>query len=114
MSDIQIRDLTTIDEFRQVVELEKAIWGYTDHGDLVTRPGVHLHRASRRDADRRVRHSLTGRHWSGFAYAVVGMKAGKPMLWSHMAGVLPEYPRRPRLSASSWSSAIARWRRATT
>ena len=27
----------------------------------------------------------------GFAYAVVGMKAGKPMLWSHMTGVLPEY-----------------------
>ena len=27
----------------------------------------------------------------GFAYAVVGMKNGKPMLWSHMAGVLPEF-----------------------
>ena len=27
----------------------------------------------------------------GFAYAVVGMKAGRPMLWSHMTGVLPEY-----------------------
>ena len=38
MSDIEIRDLTTIDEFRQVVELEQAIWGYTDQGDLVTVP----------------------------------------------------------------------------
>ena len=27
----------------------------------------------------------------GFAYAVVGMKNGRPMLWSHMAGVLPEF-----------------------
>ena len=27
----------------------------------------------------------------GFAYAVVGMKAGRPMQWSHMTGVLPEY-----------------------
>jgi predicted GNAT superfamily acetyltransferase len=27
----------------------------------------------------------------GFAYAVVGMKAGRPMLWSHMTGVLPAY-----------------------
>ena len=27
----------------------------------------------------------------GFAYAVVGMKHGKPMMWSHMAGVLPEF-----------------------
>jgi hypothetical protein len=31
-------DLTSIEEFRQVVELEKAIWGYTDQGDLVTVP----------------------------------------------------------------------------
>ena len=38
MTDISIRDLTTIDEFRQVVALEKAIWGYTDEGDLVTVP----------------------------------------------------------------------------
>ena len=38
MSDIQIRDLTAIDEFRQVIALEKAIWGYTDEGDLVTVP----------------------------------------------------------------------------
>jgi predicted GNAT superfamily acetyltransferase len=27
----------------------------------------------------------------GFAYAVVGMKDGRPMMWSHMAGVLPEF-----------------------
>jgi len=27
----------------------------------------------------------------GFAYAVVGMKAGRPLLWSHMTGVLPEH-----------------------
>ena len=36
--DIEIRDLTTIDEFRQVVALEQAIWGYTDLGDIVTVP----------------------------------------------------------------------------
>ena len=92
MTDISIRDLTTIDEFRQVVALEKAIWGYTDEGDLVTVPvfiftvhrGATLIGAFARDrtgAEKMV----------GFAYAVVGMKQGKPMLWSHMAGVLPEY-----------------------
>ena len=27
----------------------------------------------------------------GFAYAVVGMKDGRPMQWSHMLGVLPEF-----------------------
>ncbi|HEX6163086.1 MAG TPA: hypothetical protein VFZ31_06965 [Vicinamibacterales bacterium] len=83
-----IRDLTAIEEFRQVVELEKAIWGYTDDRDLVTVPVFifTVHRGA----------SLIGGfapdgRMIGFAYAVVGMKHGKPMLWSHMAGVLPEF-----------------------
>lgn len=87
MTDIRIRHLTTIDEFRQVVALEQAIWGYTDLGDIVTVP-VFIFTVKRGatligafDEDRMV----------GFAYAVVGMKDGQPMLWSHMTGVLPEY-----------------------
>jgi predicted GNAT superfamily acetyltransferase len=88
MTDIRITDLHSIEEFRQVVGLEKAIWGYTDEGDLVTVPVFifTVHRGA----------TLVGA-WNpdgkmvGFAYAVVGMKNGKPMLWSHMAGVLPEY-----------------------
>jgi len=85
---MQIRDLTTIDEFRQVVDLEKAIWGYTDQGDLVTVPVFifTVHRGA----------SLIGAfdpsgRMVGFAYGVIGMKGGRPMLWSHMAGVLPEH-----------------------
>ena len=88
MSDIVIRDLKTIDEFRQVVALEHAIWGYTDSGDVVTVP-VFIFTVKRGatligafDADGRM---------VGFAYAVVGMKDGRPMQWSHMTGVLPEY-----------------------
>ena len=83
-----IRDLTSIDDFKAVVELERAIWGYTDSGDLVTVPVFifTVHRGA----------SLVGAFdTSGrpiwFAYAVVGMKDGRPMLWSHMAGVLPEH-----------------------
>ena len=88
MSDIQIRDLTAIDEFRQVVALEKAIWGYTDEGDLVTVPVFifTVHRGATL-----VGRSTAGGRMVGFAYAVVGMKHGKAMLWSHMAGVLPEF-----------------------
>jgi len=85
---MQIRDLTTIAEFRQVVDLERAIWGYTDNADMVGIPVFifTVHRGA----------SLIGAfadsgQMVGFAYAVVGMKAGRPMLWSHMAGVLPEY-----------------------
>ena len=88
MSDIQIRDLTTIDEFRQVVALEQAIWGYTDQGDLVTVPvfifTVH------RGATLIGAFDPSGR-MVGFAYGVIGMKGGRPMQWSHMAGVLPEF-----------------------
>jgi predicted GNAT superfamily acetyltransferase len=88
MSDIQIRDLTSIDEFRQVIELEKAIWGYTDQGDLVTVPVFifTVHRGATL-----VGAFAPGGRMVGFAYAVVGMKAGRPMQWSHMAGVLPEF-----------------------
>lgn len=85
---VTVRHLSTIDEFRRVVDLEHAIWGYTDSGDVVTVP-VFIFTVKRGailigafdEADRMV----------GFAYAVVGMKEGKPMLWSHMTGVLPEY-----------------------
>ncbi|MSO60590.1 MAG: hypothetical protein EXQ50_00615 [Acidobacteria bacterium] len=88
MTDIRLRDLKTIDEFRQVVDLEHAIWGYTDSADVVTVP-VFIFTVKRGatligafDADGRM---------VGFAYAVVGMKDGRPMLWSHMTGVLPDY-----------------------
>ena len=88
MTEIQIRDLTTIDEFRQVVALEQAIWGYTDQGDLVTVPVFifTVHRGA----------TLIGAvapdgKMVGFAYGVIGLKDGRAMQWSHMAGVLPEY-----------------------
>ncbi|MDO8679103.1 MAG: hypothetical protein Q7R30_11150 [Acidobacteriota bacterium] len=88
MPDTVIRDLHTIDEFRKVVELERAIWGYTDSGDLVTVPvfTFTVHRGA----------TLIGAfdpagRMVGFAYAVVGMKDRRPMHWSHMAGVLPEH-----------------------
>jgi predicted GNAT superfamily acetyltransferase len=101
MSEIQIRDLNAIDEFRQVVGLEKAIWGYTDEGDLVTVPVFifTVHRGATLigafDSSTAPAPSASSEPWPGkmvgFAYAVVGMKNGKPMMWSHMAGVLPEF-----------------------
>jgi len=101
MSDIQIRDLTSIDEFRQVVDAEKAIWGYTDQGDLVTVPVFifTVHRGATLigafDSSNPPATSASSEPWPGrmvgFAYAVVGMKHGKPMQWSHMTGVLPEF-----------------------
>ena len=88
MTDIRIRDLKTIDQFRQVVALEHAIWGYTDSADVVTVPVFIF--TVKRGATLIGAFDAEGR-MVGFAYAVVGMKAGRPMLWSHMTGVLPDY-----------------------
>jgi len=106
MSDLHIRDLTAIEDFRQVVALEQAIWGYTDAADLVTVPVFifTVHRGAsllgafdsstplgpRDVADQASLRAGSGR-MVGFAYAVVGMKNQRPMLWSHMTGVLPEF-----------------------
>lgn len=105
MSDISIRDLTTIDEFRRVVALEQQIWGYTDPGDLVTVPvfiftvhrgatliGAFAPSVPHAPVDAPEQASLSGSGLMvGFAYGVVGMKEQRPMQWSHMAGVLPEF-----------------------
>jgi predicted GNAT superfamily acetyltransferase len=85
---LTLRDLHSIDEFRQVVDLERQIWGYSDLADVVTIP-VFIITVKRGailvgafdERDRMV----------GFVYSIVGMKHGRPMQWSHMAGVLPEY-----------------------
>lgn len=89
MSELRFRDLHTADEFRQVMDLEARVWGFTDLNDMVTVPvftitvkrGAILIGAYD-DADRMV----------GFVYSIVGMKAPRQVLqWSHMLGVLSEY-----------------------
>ena len=85
-----IRDLHELEEFQAVVELERAIWGYTDSADLVTVP-VFIITVKRGgilvgafDATQRM---------IGFAFSIVGLKEGRPTQWSHMMGVLPEHRR---------------------
>jgi predicted GNAT superfamily acetyltransferase len=86
MSDFTYRDLTTLPEFEQVVELERQIWG-TGYGDVVPtsilaisvfRGGVLI---GAFDGDRMV----------GFVYSLPGLKHGRPLQWSHMLGVLDEF-----------------------
>lgn len=88
MSELRFRDLHSADEFRQVMDLEAQVWGFTDLNDMVTLPvftitvkrGAILIGAYD-DADRMV----------GFVYSIVGMKPGQVLQWSHMLGVLSEY-----------------------
>jgi chorismate synthase len=89
-ADFTIRDLRGLDDFRAVVDLERAIWGYTDMADVVTVPvfiitvkrgGILLGAFD------------DGGAMAGFAFSIVGMKGGRPTQWSHMMGVVPAHRR---------------------
>jgi predicted GNAT superfamily acetyltransferase len=86
-SDFTIHQLTTLDDCRQVVELEKRVWGYADAEDVVPTPvlivtikrgGILLGAFDR------------GGRMVGFVYSMPALKDGRPSQWSHMLGVLPE------------------------
>lgn len=90
MATITIRDLTSYEEFKQVLELERAVWGFSDPFDMV--PPVVFTITVKRGAillgafdehDRMV----------GFSYSLVGRRERdrKVLQWSHMTGVLPEH-----------------------
>lgn len=88
MSELRVRALHTADEFRQVMALEREVWGFTDLHDMVTVPVFTI--TTKRGAiligafdpaDRMV----------GFVYSIVGMKDRQVLQWSHMLGVLKEY-----------------------
>lgn len=81
-----LRDLKTLDDFKQVVALEKAIWG-VDYEDVVCAPilAVTVKRGGvligAFDEGRMV----------GFVYSLPGIRNRKPTQWSHMLGVIDEY-----------------------
>jgi predicted GNAT superfamily acetyltransferase len=83
---VELRDLRTLDDFKQVVELEKLIWGVA-YDDVVCVPilAVTVKRGGvligAFDKGRMV----------GFVYSLPGIKGGKPIQWSHMLGVIDEY-----------------------
>src|SRR5437773_9081608 len=95
MPSITYRDLTTLEEFAGVVELERVIWGpgYVDVVPTsiltisVKRGGILIgaFAASEREA--------SGERLVGFVYSLPGIKSGKPTQWSHMLGVLDEFRR---------------------
>jgi len=87
MHDITYRPLTSLDDFRAVVDMEKVVWGYSDAEDVVPVPilTVTVKRGGiligAFDGDRMI----------GFVYSLAGIKDGKPTAWSHMLGVLDEF-----------------------
>jgi predicted GNAT superfamily acetyltransferase len=84
---IQIRQLSGLDEFSDVMQLQQIIWGFADIELLplrflvvVGKVGGHVFGA------------YHGSDMVGFCFAIPGIKTGgRPYLHSHMLGVLPEY-----------------------
>jgi predicted GNAT superfamily acetyltransferase len=81
---VTIRPLTTLEECRRVVELEREVWGYTQSEDVVPPPilivsikrgGILLGAFDDSDA------------MKGFVYSMAALKDGRPSQWSHMLGV---------------------------
>lgn len=85
---LSLRDLHTLDEFRQVVELERTIWGYTDLNDVVTLPVFII--TTKRGGILIGAFDQAGR-MVGFVFSLIGLKDGHATHWSHMLGVLPEF-----------------------
>lgn len=84
---IEIRQLYQLDEFRDVLRLQKNIWGFADIELLplrflvvVSKVGGHVFGA------------YDGAEMVGFCFAIPGVKTGgRAYLHSHMLGVLSEY-----------------------
>lgn len=83
---IALRDLHSLDECRQVVELEKQIWGYSDPQDLV--PAIMLFLCARRGGILIGAEAADGTP-VGFAFSMASIVDGRPAQWSHMMGVAP-------------------------
>lgn len=84
---MELRALTTPDEWRQVYALEREIWGEESADDCVP---VLLLQVSARIGGL-ITGAFDGGHLAGFAYALPGLRNGRPYLWSHMLGVAREY-----------------------
>lgn len=104
--EIQIRPLTTLEEFERCVVLQLEVWGYSD-GDLIPRR-VFL-------VAQRIGGQVMGAFDAGtiigFAMALPGYRNGHAYLHSHMLAVLPEYRNAGlgrRLKLAQRDDAIAR------
>jgi predicted GNAT superfamily acetyltransferase len=116
MPIVTFRDLTTLDDYAQVVELERRIWGpgYDDVVPVpilavsVLRGGILIGASTReteapilavsvlrggiligafaRDTERQAAERMVG-----FVYSLPGIKHGKATQWSHMLGVVAEH-----------------------
>jgi predicted GNAT superfamily acetyltransferase len=85
-NSIDIRALTTHEQFERCVALQIAVWGYND-GDVIPR---RMFVVAQRIGGQ-VLGAFDGDAMIGFAMSLPGYRDGRPYLHSHMLAVLPEY-----------------------
>ena len=83
-TSIEIRALTTLDQFERCVVLQLEVWGYSD-GDVIPR---RVFIVAQRIGGQ-VIGAFDGDTIIGFAMALPGYRDGYPYLHSHMLAVLP-------------------------
>jgi len=83
---IRIAAITELDDCERCVEIQLAVWGYSD-GDVIPKRVFIVARA----IGGQVIGAWAGRELVGFAMALPGYREGRAYLHSHMLAVLPEY-----------------------
>ena len=83
---VTYRDLHTLDEFAEVVELEREIWG-PGYDEVVPVPilAITTHRGGILIG------AFDGERMIGFVYSLPGIKQRQPTQWSHMLGVVDAF-----------------------
>jgi predicted GNAT superfamily acetyltransferase len=80
---VDLRDLTTLDEFQACVELQRAVWG-EGFGEVV--PAALLKVSQQVGGVAAAAFTSEG-EVVGFVYGLTGIRNGRPSHWSHMLGV---------------------------
>jgi len=90
-TNVEVRELETNQEIGACVDLQREIWGH-EFADVVP--------ASLLRASRKIGGIVAGAFVEaepvlvGFVYGLAGRRKGRPVHWSHMLGVLPEFQSR--------------------
>jgi predicted GNAT superfamily acetyltransferase len=82
-----LRDITTIDECRQVAALERDVWGYVDGEDVVPPPVLIV---SVKRGGILIGAYDAAETLKAFVYSIPAIKDGRLSQWSHMLGVAPD------------------------
>jgi predicted GNAT superfamily acetyltransferase len=85
-AQIKLRNLETLHEFREILRLQKEIWGFSDLELLPVRLFVVVHKVGGQ-----IIGAFDGDRMIGFLCAIPGTRQGDTHLHSHMMGVQPPY-----------------------